>query len=87
MYTNTGSLLALSLTSALPLVPSSELIHSLRESDIGAPVDRLPAPVQLSGIYPTSTLALLTCQDIPGFPPQNFALSEYEQKAWGRGYM
>ncbi len=23
-----------------------------RESDIGAPVDQLPAPVQLSGVYP-----------------------------------
>ncbi len=34
-----------------------------------------------------STLALLTCQDIAGFPPQNFALSEYERKAWGRGYL
>ncbi len=47
-----------------------------RESDIGVLVDRLPAPVQLSGIYPTSTLALLMCQDLPGFPPQNLVLSE-----------
>ncbi len=31
MVTNTGSLLALSLTSALPLVPSSEPIHRPRE--------------------------------------------------------
>ncbi len=47
IYTNTGSLLALSLTSVLSLVPSSELIHSPaeRESDIDAPADWLPTPI------------------------------------------
>ncbi len=73
MYTNTGSLLALSLVSRairkLRYGPRDYIIPYLcaapcpvfranpqpeRESDIGAPVDQLPAPVQLSGVYPSA---------------------------------
>ncbi len=84
MYTNTGSLLIPYLCAA-PCSVFRANPQPERESDIGAPVDQLPVPIQFSGIYPMSTLTLLTCHDLPGFLPQNFALSKYERKAWGRG--
>ncbi len=49
MHTNMGSLLALSLTSALPLQSNPQ--HE-RESDIHAIADQLPTSVQLIDVYP-----------------------------------
>ncbi len=46
MYTNTGSLLALDHASALLLAHSYTPQHE-RQSNIDAPADLLPAPVQL----------------------------------------
>ncbi len=46
-----------------------------RESDIGAPVDRLPAPVQLSRVYLRHSRAIIS---------QAFHLLPW--KAWERGY-
>ncbi len=58
-----------------------------RESDIGSPVDRLPAPVikwRLPHVYPSAAHVSRS----PRLSASKFrALSEYERKAWGRGYI
>ncbi len=48
----TGSLLALSHAVPCPVFRANPQPEG--EGDMGAPVDRLPAPVHLSGVYPSA---------------------------------
>ncbi len=50
-------------------------------ASLSEPSTQLPC----TGTYVRTCTCTCTCTGLR-FPPQNFALSEYERKAWGRGY-